>query len=223
MQNHARRQRRRQPFRSRAATHCAPLLIGADGRRSLCRAAAGIAIDERSYPQIALTLCLRHSPPAPRHIDRISHPSGPFTLVPLPGNARASSGCSILPRPTSLRRSTTPPSLPKSSALRIRSSARSNVEPGRGLFPLHRRHRAAFRGQAHRAGRRSRPCHPADRRAGAQSRPARRRHHRRTCGRRPARRQRHRRPRRAGALRQDAPRPTSAAARSRSTCSTARC
>src|SRR4051812_32542224 len=39
----------------------APLAIGADGRHSLCRQAAGIASDHRSYPQIALTFNLRHS------------------------------------------------------------------------------------------------------------------------------------------------------------------
>src|SRR5690349_11651968 len=32
----------------------APLVIGADGRRSLCRTAAGIESDGRRYPQIAL-------------------------------------------------------------------------------------------------------------------------------------------------------------------------
>src|SRR5208282_478259 len=41
----------------------APLLIAADGRRSLCREAAGIAVDERDYPQVALTVCLKHTRP----------------------------------------------------------------------------------------------------------------------------------------------------------------
>src|SRR6185437_13402406 len=39
------------------------LIVGADGRKSMSRQAAGIAIEERSYPQVALTLCLRHSRP----------------------------------------------------------------------------------------------------------------------------------------------------------------
>ena len=42
----------------------APLAIGADGRRSLCRDAAGIGIDTREYTQAALTVCLKHSRPA---------------------------------------------------------------------------------------------------------------------------------------------------------------
>src|SRR5450759_638554 len=39
----------------------APLVIGADGQRSLCRDAAGIGIDERDYPQVALTVSFKHS------------------------------------------------------------------------------------------------------------------------------------------------------------------
>src|SRR5689334_21251820 len=35
-----------------------PIVVGADGRQSLCRAAAGIMVDERRYPQVAMTLCL---------------------------------------------------------------------------------------------------------------------------------------------------------------------
>src|SRR5689334_2028378 len=39
----------------------ARLVIGADGRRSLCRAAAGIGSRRRSYPQTALTFNLTHA------------------------------------------------------------------------------------------------------------------------------------------------------------------
>jgi len=63
----------------------APLVIGADGRRSLCRAAAGIGVDERSYRQVALTVCLRHTRPHHDTSTEFHTPSGPFTLVPLPG------------------------------------------------------------------------------------------------------------------------------------------
>src|SRR5262245_16710306 len=37
------------------------LAIGADGQRSICRAAAGIGSDRRAYPQTALTLNLAHA------------------------------------------------------------------------------------------------------------------------------------------------------------------
>src|SRR5262249_50289984 len=64
----------------------APLTIGADGRCSKCRSAAGIKIDERRYPQTALTLCLKHSRPHHATSTEFHTPSGPFTLVPLPGD-----------------------------------------------------------------------------------------------------------------------------------------
>ena len=64
----------------------APLAIGADGRKSMCRAAAGIKIEERTYPQVALTICLKHSRPHHDTSTEFHTPTGPFTLVPLPGN-----------------------------------------------------------------------------------------------------------------------------------------
>src|ERR1035441_6789288 len=67
------------------ATLSAPLLIAADGRRSLCRASAGIAVDERDYSQVALTVCLKHTRPHRDSSTEFHTPSGPFTLVPLPG------------------------------------------------------------------------------------------------------------------------------------------
>jgi 2-octaprenyl-6-methoxyphenol hydroxylase len=63
----------------------ARLVIGADGRRSLCRTAAGIEIDSRSYPQTALTFNLRHARPHRDTSTEFHTESGPFTLVPLPG------------------------------------------------------------------------------------------------------------------------------------------
>jgi 2-octaprenyl-6-methoxyphenol hydroxylase len=62
------------------------LVIAADGRRSLCRAAAGIAIDERDYRQVALTVCVKHSRSHRDTSTEFHTPNGPFTLVPLPGN-----------------------------------------------------------------------------------------------------------------------------------------
>jgi 2-octaprenyl-6-methoxyphenol hydroxylase len=61
------------------------LVIAADGRHSLCRAAAGIACDERDYKQVALTVCLKHSRPHRDTSTEFHTPHGPFTLVPLPG------------------------------------------------------------------------------------------------------------------------------------------
>src|SRR5947209_12113439 len=63
----------------------ARLVVGADGRRSLCRAASGIETDHRSYPQAALTLNLAHARPHNGTSTEFHTESGPFTLVPLPG------------------------------------------------------------------------------------------------------------------------------------------
>jgi 2-octaprenyl-6-methoxyphenol hydroxylase len=64
----------------------ASLVIGADGRHSLCRKAAGIVSDQQNYPQTALTFNLQHTRPH-RDISTEFHTeSGPFTLVPLPGS-----------------------------------------------------------------------------------------------------------------------------------------
>jgi 2-octaprenyl-6-methoxyphenol hydroxylase len=68
------------------ATYRAPIAIGADGRNSICRSAAGIDMDERDYPQVAITLCVQHSRPHQDTSTEFHTPSGPFTLVPLPGN-----------------------------------------------------------------------------------------------------------------------------------------
>ncbi len=65
------------------------LAVGADGRSSVCRAAAGIAFDSRSYPQTILTYTLRHSRPHHDISTEFHTSEGPFTLVPLPG-ARSS-------------------------------------------------------------------------------------------------------------------------------------
>src|SRR3954453_13899993 len=70
---------------SGGATIAARLAIGAEGRRSLCRAAAGIETDARHYPQIALTCNLSHSRQHDGTSTEFHTKSGPFTLVPLPG------------------------------------------------------------------------------------------------------------------------------------------
>jgi 2-octaprenyl-6-methoxyphenol hydroxylase len=63
----------------------ARLVIGADGRRSLCRAAAGIESDVHRYSQTALTFNLSHTRPHENMSTEFHGPQGPFTLVPLPG------------------------------------------------------------------------------------------------------------------------------------------
>src|ERR1019366_6671552 len=114
----------------------APLLIAADGRRSLCRAAAGIAVDERDYSQIALTVCLKHTRPHHDSSTEFHTPSGPFTLVPLPG-LRSSLVWVLDPAQADVIAALDDAEL----AAEIERASHSilgkiAVEPGRGVFPL---------------------------------------------------------------------------------------
>jgi 2-octaprenyl-6-methoxyphenol hydroxylase len=114
----------------------APLLIAADGRRSLCREAAGIAVDERDYPQVALTVCLKHTRPHHDSSTEFHTPSGPFTLVPLPG-LRSSLVWVLDPAQADVNRGLDETAL----AAEIERASHSilgkiTVEPGRGQFPL---------------------------------------------------------------------------------------
>jgi 2-octaprenyl-6-methoxyphenol hydroxylase len=117
-------------------TVSAPLAIGAEGRRSLCRSAAGIEVAATTYPQTALTLNLGHSRPHADTSTELHTEAGPFTLVPLPGQR------------SSLVFVADPATAPKLAALtdaemgeeieRRSHSILGKVvaEPGRGAFPL---------------------------------------------------------------------------------------
>jgi 2-octaprenyl-6-methoxyphenol hydroxylase len=63
------------------------LVIGADGRKSLCRAAAGIATREWAYEQSALTCTFAHQRPHDGISTEFHRPAGPLTVVPSPGRS----------------------------------------------------------------------------------------------------------------------------------------
>lgn len=65
----------------------APLVAGADGRGSLCRAAAGITTKSWSYPQAALACWFTHTRGHNQISTEFHRAAGPFTVVPLPGLA----------------------------------------------------------------------------------------------------------------------------------------
>jgi 2-octaprenyl-6-methoxyphenol hydroxylase len=114
----------------------AALVIGADGRRSLARAAAGIGFDEREYKQVALTVCMKHSRSNRGTSTEFHTPSGPFTLVPLPG-LRSSLVWVLDP----LRADELSALDDAALSLEIERASHSilgkiEIEPGRGLFPL---------------------------------------------------------------------------------------
>ena len=63
----------------------APLVAAADGRNSFCRNAAGIAADAWDYPQVAITAQFEHSRDHRGLSTEFHRPSGPCTVVPMPG------------------------------------------------------------------------------------------------------------------------------------------
>jgi 2-octaprenyl-6-methoxyphenol hydroxylase len=114
----------------------ARLAIGADGRRSLCRQAAGIATDGRRYRQTALTFNLGHRRPHQDSSTEFHTETGPFTLVPLPG---ARSSLVLVVDPEEAARIAALPERELASEIERRSHSILGLvepEPGRGAFPL---------------------------------------------------------------------------------------
>jgi len=70
----------------------APLLVGADGRNSATREAAGINVARWRYDHQAIVSVLRHECPHEHVAHEIFYPSGPFALLPMnddPGGHRS--------------------------------------------------------------------------------------------------------------------------------------
>ncbi|MBR0778136.1 UbiH/UbiF family hydroxylase [Bradyrhizobium diazoefficiens] len=114
----------------------ARLVVGADGRHSLCREAANIAVTRRDLAQTALTFNVGHARPH-RNISTEFHtPHGPCVFVPLPGN-RSSIVWVSAPAEAERLRALSDEDL--SAAVEKQSHSilgRMTVEPGRNLFPL---------------------------------------------------------------------------------------
>ena len=114
----------------------ARLVIGADGRRSLCRTAAGIKSDGHAYPQTALTFNLAHARPHHDTSTEFHTESGPFTLVPLPGE-RSSLVCVVEPAAAECIAALDGNALNREIERRSHSIlGKIAIEPGRGNFPL---------------------------------------------------------------------------------------
>ena len=114
----------------------ARLVAGADGRQSLCRAAAGIEVRRREFNQAALTFNIGHSRPH-RNISTEFHTAhGPCVFVPLPGN-RSSVVWVVAPREAERLIALSDGELSEATEAQSHSIlGRVNVEPGRHLFPL---------------------------------------------------------------------------------------
>jgi 2-octaprenyl-6-methoxyphenol hydroxylase len=118
------------------ATVSARLAIGADGRHSLCRAAAGIATEGWRYPQTALTFNLSHRRQHNDTSTEFHTESGPFTLVPLPG---LRSSLVFVVDPEEAPRLAALPAADLAMEIERHSHSilgKIEVEPGRGIFPL---------------------------------------------------------------------------------------
>jgi 2-octaprenyl-6-methoxyphenol hydroxylase len=133
----------------------ARLVVGADGRQSLCREAAGIEVRRRELNQAALTFNIGHSRPH-RNISTEFHtPQGPCVFVPLPGDR-----CSVVwvtaPKEAERLVALTDDELSEAAERQSHSIlGRVTVEPGRHVFPLgieqpgqFARHRIALVGEA---------------------------------------------------------------------------
>ena len=68
-------------------TFTAALVVGADGRGSLCREAAGLGTRSWTYAQSALATSFEHGRPHRNLSTEFHRPAGPFTTVPLRGLA----------------------------------------------------------------------------------------------------------------------------------------
>jgi len=114
----------------------ARLVVGADGRQSLCREAAGIEIRRRDLNQAALTFNIGHSRPHKNISTEFHTPEGPCVFVPLPGDR-----CSVVwvTSPGEAERLIALDDEDLSEAIEQQSHSilgRVTVEPGRHKFPL---------------------------------------------------------------------------------------
>lgn len=114
----------------------ARLVVGADGRHSLCREAVGIAVTRRDLTQTALTFNVSHVRPHRNVSTEFHTPHGPCVFVPLTGN-RSSIVWVSAPAEAERLRGLSDEDL--SAAVEKQSHSilgRMTVEPGRSLFPL---------------------------------------------------------------------------------------
>jgi len=117
-------------------TIAARIVIGADGRHSLCRDAAGIAVRRRDLDQAALTFNLSHSRPHRNASTEFHTSHGPCVFVPLPGDR---SSVVWVAKPGEAARLKTLSDDDLSAAAEKQSHSILGVvrvEPGRHLFPL---------------------------------------------------------------------------------------
>ena len=114
----------------------ARLVVGADGRHSLCREAAGIAVVRHDLKQTALTCNVGHARPHRNVSTEFHTPHGPCVFVPLPGD-RSSVVWVSAPAEAERLRALSDDELSVAIEKQAHSIlGRMRVEPGRNVFPL---------------------------------------------------------------------------------------
>jgi len=114
----------------------ARLVVGADGRHSLCREAAGITVRRRDLHQAALTFNVSHSRPHQNISTEFHTTQGPCVFVPLPGD-RSSVVWVSEPKEGDRLMALSDGELSDAVEARAHSIlGKMQVEPGRSRFPL---------------------------------------------------------------------------------------
>lgn len=114
----------------------AALVVGADGRHSLCREAAGIGVKRRTLGQSALTLNVTHTRPHGNCSTEFHTESGPCVFVPLPGN-RSSIVWVVKPDEAERLKNLDDAALALAAETQSHSIlGKLTVAPGRHVFPL---------------------------------------------------------------------------------------
>ena len=114
----------------------AALVAGADGRHSLCREAAGIAVKRRPLQQSALTLNSAHTRPHRDCSTEFHTESGPCVFVPLPGQ-RSSIVWVVRPDEAERLKALSDDQLARALEKQSHSIlGKLTVAPGRHVFPL---------------------------------------------------------------------------------------
>jgi 2-octaprenyl-6-methoxyphenol hydroxylase len=114
----------------------ARLVVGADGRQSPSRIAAGIDVRQRTLGQAALTFNIGHSRPHKNISTEFHTAQGPCVFVPLPGNRSSVVWVSSL-KEAERRLALSDDELSQSAEAQSHSIlGRIRLESGRNLFPL---------------------------------------------------------------------------------------
>lgn len=117
-------------------TLTASLIAGADGRRSLCREAAGIGVTRRTLGQAALTFNVAHSRPHDDGSTEFHTEAGPCVFVPLPGQ-RSSVVWVMRPADAERLMALDDGALAEAAERQCHSIlGKLTVAPGRHVFPL---------------------------------------------------------------------------------------